>query len=196
MSHKEDEALLQAVAKGDQSALRILYDRYAHTVHAFVLRRLQEPALAQEVVNDSFLQVWSAAARFENRSSVKTWLLSIAKFKAIDALRSQSSQHAHETPSADHELELMRMPADTQLEPEQQMHALQQSHHLAACFEALPIDQRESMHLAYVEGMSTLEISDVLQIPSGTVGTRIHHAKAKLKACLSRRLNAGKEGAK
>ena len=82
-----DEILIQRIADGDQLAMRALFARHRACVYRFVLRMVGDEALAEDVLSDVFLDVWRQAAQFERRSAVSTWLLAIARFKAISALR-------------------------------------------------------------------------------------------------------------
>src|SRR4029079_7392148 len=87
-----DEMLLQSIAKGDRTAMHVLYSRHNVRVYRVVRRMLRERTMAQDVVSQVFLDVWRTASHFEGRSQVSTWLLSIARFKALTALR----QRKHE----------------------------------------------------------------------------------------------------
>src|SRR5215218_1153093 len=82
-----DELLLRNVAEGDKASMHIMFARYRGTVFRFVQRIVRNPAIADDLVSQVFLDVWRSAKRFENRSRVSTWLLSIARFKALNALR-------------------------------------------------------------------------------------------------------------
>ena len=184
----EDTHLLQAIAAHDQNALHVFYKRYASTVHAFVTRRLSAGHLAEEVTNDTFIQVWRSASSFEERSSAKTWLLGIAKHKVMDAMRAHYRLADNEQLEADVD---HHQAADPAPGPYEQVLSRQKGVHLAECFDALSPDHRECLHLSIVEGMTLGEIAKVVDAPSNTVGTRIHHAKHKLKACLESRLGVG-----
>ena len=184
----DDCFLLKAIAAQDQQALQQFYNRHASTVYGFVKRRLSLEYLAEEVTNDTFIQVWRSAGSFEERSSARTWLLAIAKYKVIDALRTQyrTTNNEQLAPDGDEPQSLDPAPG-----PYEQVLSRQKGTHLIACFEALSPDHRESLHLSIVEGMTFSEIAKVIDAPSNTVGTRIHHAKQKLKACLESRLGVG-----
>ena len=184
----DDCFLLKAIAAQDQQALQWFYNRHASTVYGFVKRRLSLEHLAEEVTNDTFIQVWRSAGSFEERSSAKTWLLAIAKYKVMDALRTQYRITTNEQPAPDKDEHQSLDPAPG---PYEQVLSRQKGTHLIACFEALSPDHRESLHLSIVEGMTFNEIAKVVDAPSNTVGTRIHHAKQKLKACLESRLGVG-----
>ena len=183
-----DGDLICAIAAQDQRALEVFYRRHARSVHAFVMRRLNMLHVADEVTNDTFVQVWRSAKSFAQRSSGKTWLLSIAKHRVMDAMRShyRTTQHEQVTPDDAHQ-----DIADAQPGPFEQAEMSQKASHLAACFDALSVDHRECIHLSFVEGMTLEEIAQIVDSPANTVGTRIHHAKQKLKACMEARLGVG-----
>src|SRR5438128_2825856 len=82
-----DETLLQSIAKGDRTAMHVLYSRHNVRVYRFVLRMVRDTTMAEDLVSQVFLDVWRTASRFEGRSQVSTWLLSIARFKALTSLR-------------------------------------------------------------------------------------------------------------
>ncbi|MEL7488607.1 MAG: sigma-70 family RNA polymerase sigma factor, partial [Pseudomonadota bacterium] len=82
-----DETLIQSVADGDKAAMKALYGRYAHALNQFVKSRLNDPVEAADIVHDTLLDVWRTAARFEGRSTVKSWMFSIARNKTIDRIR-------------------------------------------------------------------------------------------------------------
>ena len=84
--------LLQSIAKGDRTAMHVLYSRHNVRVYRFVLRMVRDTTMAEDLVSQVFLDVWRTASQFEGRSQVSTWLLSIARFKALTALR----QRKHE----------------------------------------------------------------------------------------------------
>lgn len=183
-----DAHLIKRIAAQDQAAMHTFYKRHARTVYAFAMRRLNAAHIADEVTNDTFIQVWRSAINFENRSSSKTWVLSITKHKVLDALRKhyRNADHEQADPRCEH-----HHTVDTAPEPYAQVLSRQKGEHLAHCFEALSSDHRECLHLSFVEGMTLSEISKVVDVPANTIGTRIHHAKKKLKACMEARLGDG-----
>lgn len=185
---ESDTHLLEAIAAQDENALQTFYKRHASTVHAFAMRRLNLTHIADEITNDTFVQVWRSAKNFRQNSSGKTWLLSIAKHKVMDALRTQyrTAQNEPPAPECDHD-----NVEDTAPGPYAQVLSRQKGTHLANCFEALSPDHRECLHLSFVEGLTLNEISEVVDAPANTVGTRIHHAKHKLKACMEACLGVG-----
>jgi RNA polymerase sigma-70 factor, ECF subfamily len=184
-------ALLIRIAKRDadsQSAMAQLYHALQSNVFAFVRRRLNlaDDHAVQAVVVDTMYEVWRAADQFAAGSQVKTWVLGIARHKLLDAIRKDPhTQHEYED-IADHAETL----ADQSPDIVSQLAAQQRAQWLSFCMDKLPQDQRESLHLLFVEGMSVSDIASIQNCPSGTVKTRVFHAKAKLKNCLARWLKS------
>ena len=130
-----------------------------------------------------------AAPGFSGASQVKTWVLGIARHKLLDAVR--QGRHAHEQDDiADHADTL----ADESSDVVATLAARQRAEWLEFCMEKLPADQRESLHLLLVEALSVQAIAEIQGCPGGTVKTRVFHAKAKLKSCLSRWLRHDDRG--
>jgi RNA polymerase sigma-70 factor, ECF subfamily len=176
-----DVALLAAIAVQNRGAMELFYRRHASAVFAFGHRRLNDVALADEVVNDTLLQVWHSAKGFAHQSAPKTWVLGIAKNKILDALRNRAREQERMADVPDDERNQFE---DTAPSIYQQLLGHQQGEHLLHCFEKLPGEQQSCIHLSFVEGLSLAEIAEVLAIPSNTVATRIHHAKRKLRECM------------
>jgi RNA polymerase sigma-70 factor (ECF subfamily) len=173
-----EAALLSRVAGGDVAAMRILYMTHADAVRRYVRSRVRDDAEAADIVHDTMLTVWRAAAGFEGRSSVLTWMLSMARNKIVDHLRKQSRMTLA---PANEEV------PDDDPDPEAVLAAAQDAARLRACLEELPERQRAAIHLAYYQEMTCAEIADVEAVAEGTVKSRIHHAKRLLMRCLSRR---------
>ena len=177
----DDNSLVRRICLRDSIAMETFYKRHASSIYSFAFRRMNDAALADEVVNDTLLQAWVSASTFAGQSSPKTWLLGIAKNKILDALRSKGKLEARQQVTSDEEQQAF---ADTAPGAYAQLLAKQQGQHLSQCFDELPAEQRDCMHLSFVEGLSLAEIAQVMTIPANTVATRIHHAKGKLRACM------------
>src|SRR5438093_5951053 len=91
-----DEALIKSLAEGDKHAFQVLFARYNMRVFRFALRFVRDESLAEDLVNEVFLEAWRQAGKFEERSQVSTWLLAIARYKAIDVLRHCSDVQLNE----------------------------------------------------------------------------------------------------
>ena len=177
----DDMYLIKRVGMRDNAAMETFYRRHASSVYSFAFRRMNDAALADEVVNDTLFQAWISASTFTGQSSPKTWLLGIAKKKILDALRSKGRLEARTQDTCEEEQQNF---ADTKPGAYAQLLAKQKGQHLSQCFDELPPEQRACIHLSFVEGMTLAEIAQVMTIPANTVATRIHHAKRKLRDCM------------
>src|SRR5947209_9988119 len=97
---ESDEALIGRVAAGDKLAMQVLFARHHVRIYRFVLRLVRDQTLAEDLINEVFLDVWRQANRFEARSAVSTWLLAIARFKALSALRRRTAEELDEKAAA------------------------------------------------------------------------------------------------
>ena len=97
-----DQTLIEAIAGGSQVAMRTLYDRHSTRVYRFLLRIVRNAARAEELLSEVFTDVWNQAGRFEGRSQVSTWILSIARFTALSAIRRRDEITLDETSPAPH----------------------------------------------------------------------------------------------
>lgn len=167
-----DEALLERISNGDRSAMHTLYSRHSVRVYRFVLRMLRDTAVAEDLVSQVFLDVWRTASQFEGRSQVSTWLLSIARFKALTALR----QRKHEDIDQDDVMAIADQ-ADT---PEASLDRSNTSAILRACVAKLSNAHREIIDLVYYHETSVDEAARILNIPASTVKTRMFYARKQL----------------
>jgi RNA polymerase sigma-70 factor, ECF subfamily len=173
-----DEALIRRIAAGDQGAMGELYRRHSARTFRFLVRLVRDASVAEDLLGDVFVDVWQQASRFEARSSVPTWLLSIARFKALSALRRRRSV-ALEPETA----EAIEDEADT---PEVVVQKASKAEALRRCLEGLSLEHREVIDLVYYHERSVEEAAQVLGIPEGTVKTRMFHARKRLSEMLSR----------
>ncbi|MBV1789667.1 sigma-70 family RNA polymerase sigma factor [Marinobacterium sp. D7] len=177
----EDKALLDAIIARQESALESFYRKYSGLVYSFALRTLKNPVDASEVMNEVMLEVWNRASSFAYKSSIKTWLLSITHHKAVDMVR-RNVRHDHED-----ETEIDPESADQlSCSIEQGEISSENSGHIRYCMDGLGMAQRQVIYLTFFEGCSYPEIAATLDIPEGTVKTRMMHAKKLLLACLGR----------
>src|SRR5690348_12587902 len=130
-----DEMLLERIADGDRTAMHTFYARHNVRVYRFILRIVRDATMAEDLVSQVFLDVWRTAGQFERRSQVSTWLLSIARFKALTALRNRK----HEEVDQD---EVLAIP-DTAENPEASMNRSQTSESLRKAVEQLSPAHRE-----------------------------------------------------
>jgi RNA polymerase sigma-70 factor (ECF subfamily) len=171
-----DEMLLEGIAAGDRAAMHQLYARHNVRIYRFVLRMLRDTTAAEDLVSQVFLDVWRTADRFEGRSQVSTWLLSIARFKALTALRARK----HEDIDQDDVLEI----ADGADTPEASLDRSRTSAILRACIARLSPAHREIVDLVYYHERSVEEVAQLIGIPASTVKTRMFYARKQLAELL------------
>src|SRR3981081_2462315 len=178
-----DEILLRSIADGGRTAMHILYSRHNVRVYRFVLRIVRDTTMAEDLVSQVFLDVWRTASQFfwvcgpppsqfEGRSQVSTWLLSIARFKALTAMR----QRRHEDIDQEDVLEI----ADEADTPEASLDRSTTSAILRACVAKLSPAHREIINLAYYHEKSVEEVGEIIGIPQSTVKTRMFYARKQL----------------
>jgi RNA polymerase sigma-70 factor (ECF subfamily) len=172
-----DEGLIARIAAGDKLAMRALFARHHLRVYRFVLRFVRDPQLAEDLISEVFLDVWRHAAKFEARSTAATWLLAIARFKAISSLRRRRDAQLDDATAATIE--------DPRDDPEATIRKQQQGAILRDCLARISPDHREIVHLVYYQGMAIGEVAEIVGIPKGTVKTRMLHARRQLSALLS-----------
>lgn len=176
-SSETDSELLSQVATGDQEALKQLYDRYAAHLNNFVRNYLADPNEAADIVHEAMLDVWRTADRFRGGSTVKSWMFSIARNKAIDRNRKGARTVFGEV---DTEI------ADDAPDPHKTLEAFQDAERVRICIEGLNEIQKSAIHLAFYEDLSYSQIAEIEDCPTGTVKTRIMAAKSALMRCLQR----------
>jgi RNA polymerase sigma-70 factor (ECF subfamily) len=169
---ESDEVLIARIAAGEQRAMRTLFDRHHLRIYRFALRLLGERELAEDVLSEVFLDVWRHAAMFEARSRASTWLIAIARFKALSWLRRRSETPLDEAAAA-------AIP-DTSDDPETAMRKKQQGQILRDCLARLSLKHREVVDLVYYQGMTIAEVARIADIPEATVKTRMFHARKQL----------------
>jgi RNA polymerase sigma-70 factor (ECF subfamily) len=172
-----DAALIARIAAGDKLAMRALFARHHVRVFRFVARLVRDPQRAEDVISEVFLEVWRNAAAFQARSAVSTWLLSIARFRALSALRRRGEAQLDEAAAA-----AIADPAD---DPEVTVRKKERSEILRDCLARLSPDHREIVDLVYYQGMAIGEAAVVVGIPESTVKTRMFHARRQLSVLLA-----------
>jgi RNA polymerase sigma-70 factor (ECF subfamily) len=160
-----DQMLLESIAEGDRPAMHILYSRHNVRVYRFILRIVRDTTVAEDLASQVFLDVWRTAGQFEGRSQVSTWQLSIARFKALTALR----QRRHEDIDQEDVLEI----ADNADTPEVCLDRNNTRAILRACIAKLSAAHREIIDLVYYHEMSVEEAGAIIGIPQSTVKTRM-----------------------
>ncbi|AHM73146.1 sigma-70 family RNA polymerase sigma factor [Yersinia hibernica] len=178
-SLEQQIGLIEAIAQGDQSAFEKLYRLTSPRLFAVALRMLRNRARAEEVLHDSFLTVWNRAGNYNAQLSAPlTWLTHIVRNRAIDLMRGCDNrlQTLDDTQADDL--------TDDTLTPLTQLQQDCEAKQLADCLIHLPVEQRQSIMLAYYQGLSHGEISVHLQQPLGTIKSWIRRALGHLKDCV------------
>jgi RNA polymerase sigma-70 factor, ECF subfamily len=167
-----DEMLLEGIAEGNRTAMHTLYARHNVRVYRFVLRIVRDTTMAEDLVSQVFLDVWRTARQFEGRSQVSTWLLSIARFKALTSLRQRRFE--------DIDQDDVREIADEADTPETSLERATTSEILRACVAKLSPAHREIINLVYYHEKSVEEVGQIIGIPQSTVKTRMFYARKQL----------------
>ncbi len=170
-----DYALIRAIAQGDGFAMDELYTRHGPGLLTYLSSRLGNRQWAEEVLQEVMFAVWKSAGRFRGESRVYTWMIIIARNRAINAF--QRDKSLSDKPLED---ETGAIPAqiDTDIELRAQLDELR------SAVSQLPDEQRETLELVFIHGLSNHETAAVLNIPSGTVKSRLFRAKARLREWL------------
>jgi RNA polymerase sigma-70 factor (ECF subfamily) len=176
MQTTSDEVLIERIANGDRLAMQVLFARHHVRVYRFVLRLVRNEATAEDLISDVFLDVWRQASRFEGRSAVSTWLLAIARFKALSAMRRRKDDELDEEAA-----NAIEDPSD---DPEVAMEKKDKGEILRKCMTALSPEHREIVDLVYYHEKSVEEVAEIVGIPENTVKTRMFYARKKLAELL------------
>ena len=186
---RELSQLLARTALGDRTAFGRLYESTSGHLYAVVQRIQRDRALAEDLLQDIYVSVWKAAASFDGaRSQPLTWLTHIARNRAIDSLRRAQTQPRTESLSAPDDDDTHPDPADA-LEspgpgPLDLLGQASDRRELTHCMERLTPPQRQSVALAFFDGLSHVEVAEHLRQPLGTVKSWVRRALMTLKSCL------------
>lgn len=178
MDDRPDNELLAAIANQDMQALGEFYRRHQRRVYHFVLSKLNDPFTANDLLHDVMLDVWRSAGRFQGRARATTWLLGIAHHKVLDLWRQQGRRQSNELDetmsdeSPDADIEAVTL-------------AVRDREYLAKCMARLSPEHREVLHLVFFEELNYQQISQIIEVPEGTVKSRVYHAKKLIKQHLA-----------
>ena len=172
----DDRQLIARIADHDQAALRALVGRHQLRVYRFLLRIVRNEAVAEELTNEVFMEVWRNARRFEGNSTPQTWVLSIAHNRAVSSLRKRRELAWNEEAASEI--------ADTDDDPEVVAQKADKSVLLRRAMDQLSPEHREIIDLVYYHEMSIAEVSEVTGIPENTVKTRMFYARKRLSEIL------------
>lgn len=174
--------LLERMAGGDEASLCVLYRAYGRRVYAFALNTLRDSHEAEQVVVDTMFEVWRQATRFNRTCRFTTWLLGIARNKALHVMRARMPEH-----EGLDDVEACLVCDDS--DPYREAVERQRRERLMLSLEELPQAQRECLRLALHEGLSLVEIARIQDCPQNTVKTRLLKARQKVRASLTRFLD-------
>ena len=167
-----DINLINRIATGDKLAMQTLFARHRTFVYRWLLGFVSNETLAEDLLSEVFFDVWRQADRFEGRSSVSTWLISIARFKALSARRRQVDLELGE--------EIETSVADPADDPEAALQEKHRSELLRRALSRLSSEHRKIIDLVYYHEKSIAECAEILGIPAATVKTRMFYARKKL----------------
>ncbi len=169
-----DAELLKRISRRDETAMGLLFDRYARIVYSIALRVLKDPSEAEDVMQEVLMQIWRGAPSFiVGRGSLGGWLAVVARNRAIDVLRRR-----HPSDSIDE----VALPASIDLAAEAERNTLMEK--LRIIMQELPQEQQKSLQLAFFEGLTHSEIAEKTGDPLGTVKTRIRLALISIRKAL------------
>jgi RNA polymerase sigma-70 factor (ECF subfamily) len=176
MQTTSDEVLIGRITNGDRLAMQVLFARHHVRVYRFVLRLVRNEATAEDLISEVFLDIWRQAGRFEGRSAVSTWMLSIARFKALSVLRRRPEEELDEETAGAIE--------DQADDPEVALAKKDKGAALRQCLGKLSAEHREIIDLVYYHEKSVEEVAGIVGIPEATVKTRMFYARKKLSELL------------
>ena len=186
---RELSQLLARAGVGDRAAFSTLYDRSSSHLFAVVLRICRDRAQAEDILQEVYVNVWRAASGFDAaQSQPLTWLTSIARNRAIDSLRRNQTQPQLQTSHSadDEDSDVYDTTADDSPGPLELLSRASDARALSTCLEVLTPPQRQSVALAFYDGLSHAEVADKMGQPLGTVKSWVRRALLSLKSCLER----------
>jgi RNA polymerase sigma factor (sigma-70 family) len=181
LSDARDEELVERLRKADEDAFRGLFRRYAPSALALARRVVNQPFLAEEIVQEAFLAVWRNPAGYDRqRGSVRTWLMGMVHHRAVDAVRREESQRKRAEDSRGADVFVV----DFAEQVVDQLGLPEERKAVRAALEKLPGEQRQVIELMYFGGLSQSKIAARLDLPLGTVKSRTLLGMRRLRAAL------------
>jgi RNA polymerase sigma-70 factor, ECF subfamily len=171
-----DDALIARIARGDASAMSVLYARHNLRVYRFAMRLVANPVVAEEVTSEVFLDVWRKSANFEGRCQVSTWLLAVTRHKALQAMRPRRTEPL--------DGDTCDRIADTADDPETAIDKSQKRSILFNCLSRLSVAHREVVDLVYYHQKTIDEVAAITGLERNTVKTRMFYARKHLAELL------------
>jgi RNA polymerase sigma-70 factor, ECF subfamily len=172
-----DEALIKRIARGDQLAMRTLYARHRIPIYRWLLRIVRDETVAEDILSHVFLDVWRKATSFEGRASVSTWLLAIARYKALSGRRARVDAELDER--------ITSTIADPGGDPEAALQEKDRGERLRVSLAKLSPEHREVIDLVYYHGKSVKEVAEIVGVGEATVKTRMFYARRKLASLVA-----------
>lgn len=182
-ANSDDRELMRRVASGSSEAFATLYDRHAGLVLGLLTRMLGRDGAAEEVLQETFLQAWEQAARYDTaKAAPKGWLLMMARSRALDRIRSRSSRRSRDLKATEEGLF-----ANPTVDPEASARIAEdeRSRQIRSALGELPDEQRRAIELAFFDGLTHTEVAETLETPLGTVKSRILLGMRKLRTTLA-----------
>ena len=175
-----DAALIERLRERDPDALAVAYDRYSPIVYSLFLRITRDQSVAEDLVQELFIRVWSHAASFDSRKgALGVWILSIARNMAIDYIRSAHARFSTKLRPIEH---AERTRSGTNGQDAESL--IDRSRAVNAAFASLNVNQKRVLELAYFQGFSQSEIANQLQEPLGTVKSWMRSALISLRSAI------------
>jgi RNA polymerase sigma-70 factor (ECF subfamily) len=179
-AERTPEDLIRGVVRGDAASFAALYDALAPQVFGLTWSVLRNPAQAEEVTQEVFLEVWRTATHYDaQRAGVRTWVLTLAHRRAVDRVRSEQASTDRDARAAARDA-----PAPPHDEVEEAVHSRLESQQVRRCMDSLSDLQREAVGMAYWSGYTHTEVAQLLDAPLGTVKTRIRDGLIRLRDCM------------
>ena len=172
-----DEQVLDAVGRGDDDALGVLYDRFGRLAFRLAFRILRDRALAEDAVQEAFLAVWRSADAYKReRAKPSTWILTVVHRRAVDIVRREQSRRGEP-------LEVAPEPSAGPVEEDAVLRDRRAA--VQAALAELPGDQRQALELAYYGGLTQSQLAERLGVPLGTVKSRMFAGLGRLRELLA-----------
>ena len=177
LSSSTDEELLKHITRGNSLAFNCLYERYGQRLYAYALRLTENPAQAEDILQESMLIVWRKAATYRAEGSVQAWLLSIIRNKCMQLFRQKPTESIE---SSDVDI------PDENSSPEKNIAQQDERNRVRAALQRLSPEHREVLELVFYQGLNQKEIAQVCRCPLGTVKSRLAYARQQLRGILTR----------
>ena len=181
-SNFDDSTLLRLIAHASTEAMEEFYNRYFRQVFGLAIVVVKDRAVAEEITQDVFWRVWKNAGAYQkDRAQVNTWLMRIARNRAIDVLRARKTRHEQQTISLEDSPRLERASHET---PQTTLEAALQQERIRSAVDQLPAEQQQVVMLMYFKGYTQQEVAKLMKAPLGTIKTRARLAMLKLRELL------------